>query len=491
MKTFIFADRADAGLAPLTRHTCPALLPVAGKTVIEYTIDDLARAGIREAVIVASAHADRVQAYLGGGERWGMSFDYFPSRGGEHPAALLSRYGNDLREPLLLVRGDMMRSSVTGFIDTAANDGGAITEGRAGGLPVGLCLCRAGMADKLATLEWPFAAAPEETLTASNLELQHDTWSALDSLAAYHRANLDVAASRYPGITPAGWARQDGLAVGRGSHVAAQSLSGEYAFVGRSSRVHPGAQLAGTSVISDGCFIDNGASITDSVILPGTYIGENIEVRNAIVNGNQVIRVDSGASYRVPDRFLLTQMQPVGESLPARLTNRLAGLILLPLSLPLWPVAAVGSLLRSPSAPLRPVRLRSNRYRHDEHHEPVPATFTGYQWAVNAPVLRHLPLLLAVISGHINLVGTRPRPVTTGSGDGTPWERAAGETPAGLLGPVQLDLPADAPAEEGLLNEIYYAQCRSLKSDIGYLLKGIRRMFSGRAWSAPRAAGNH
>ena len=35
MKTFIFVDLIDAGLEPLTRDTCSALLPVAGKAVIE------------------------------------------------------------------------------------------------------------------------------------------------------------------------------------------------------------------------------------------------------------------------------------------------------------------------------------------------------------------------------------------------------------------------------------------------------------------------
>ena len=82
------------------------------------------------------------------------------------------------------------------------------------------------------------------------------------------------------------------------------------------------------------------------------------------------------------------------------------------------------------------------------------------------------------------MVGTRPRPLVDASHDSAPWEHIAGDTPAGLLGPVQLDLPEDAPSEEGVLNEIYYAQYRSLQSDLGYLLKGLRAMFSGRAWAA-------
>ena len=489
MKTFIFADRADTGLEPLTCNTCAALLPVAGKAVIEYTIEDLARAGIRQAVIVASAHADRVESHLGKGERWGMEFDYFPSRGGEHPASLLKRYASEIDEPLLLVRGDVLRSSIAGFIGEAACEGGPLVEARIGGAPAGVCLCRAGIA-ALVGLDWPYTLTTGTARPAVSFDLPDATWSALDSLTAYHRTNLDVAADQDPGLKLAGWARESGLTVGRGSHVETPSLTGEHAFVGRGSRVHPEARLAGTSVVSDSCYIDSQASIIDSVILPGTYVGENIEIRNAIVNGNQVIRVDSGASYRVADRFLLTQMQRQGASLPAQLANRTAGLLLLVISLPLWPLAAAGALLQSPSAPLRRLQLRSNKYRLDEMHEPVRAQFIGREWAVSAPVLRRLPLLLAVIAGHINLVGTRPRPLEATPAGGTPWEDIAGDAPAGLLGPVQLDLPDDAPSEEGLLNEIYYAQYRSLKSDLGYLLKGLRAMFTGRAWAAHGQAGN-
>ena len=489
MKTFIFADRADTGLDPLTRNTCAALLPVAGKAVIEYTIEDLAQAGVRETVIVASSHADRVEAHLGKGERWGMKFDYFPSRGGEHPISLLRRYAKEIEEPLLLVRGDVIRSSIADFITDTAGKEEPLLEARIGGAPAGVCLCRAGIA-ALEGIDWPYTLTPGTARPARRIDLQDATWSALDSLNAYHGANLDVAAGRYTGLKLAGWPRENGLTAGRGSHVATPSLTGGHAFVGRGSRVHPEARLAGTSVVSDGCLIDSQANITDSVILPGTYVGENIEIRNAIVSGNQIIRIDSGASYRVADRFLLTQMQPQDASLPARLANRGAGFILLLLSLPLWPVAAFGALLQSPAAPLRQLRLRSNKCLLDETNEPARGEFTSYEWAVDAPLLRRLPLLLAVVMGHINLVGSRPSALDDTVADRAPWEEIAGDSPAGLLGPAQLDLPADAPAEEGLLNEVYYAQHRSLPADLGYLLKGLRAMFSGRAWAAHGPTGN-
>ena len=483
MKTFIFADRSDKGLDPLTRETCAALLPVAGKAAIEYTIEELAKAGVREAVIVASAHADRIEAHLGGGERWGMAFDYFPGGGGEHPAQLVRRHGAGAGEPLLVIRGDMMRGSITDFVKEALERDEPLLEARVDGTPVGVALCRAGAA-ALRGLDWPFAGAPGTGAPAESITPAGLDWSSLASLADYHRANLDVAAGLYSGLKPAGWPREGGLTAGRGSQVAASSLQGDHAFVGRGARVHPEARLSGTCVIGDGCLVDRRALIRDSVVLPGTYVGEGVEIRHAIVSGDRIVRMDSGASVQVADPFLLAQMRGVGASLSTRVANRAAGLTLLALSLPLWPLAAASALSKSPSAPLRRIRLLGNKPLPGGEHESLRGEFTGLEWAAKAPILRRLPLLLAVVGGHINLVGAQPRPAKTAPVDPAPWEALAARSPAGLIGPVQLDLSPDAPAEEALLNEVYYAQHRSLRSDLGYLAKGLGAIFSSRAWTA-------
>ena len=155
MKTFIFVDRIDTGLEPLTGDTCSALLPVAGKAVIDYTIEDLARAGIREAVIVASAHATRVEEHLGKGERWGMSFDYFPGQGAEHPASLLQRYAGNYKGPVLLIRGDVLRSNSADFIISATTAADTLSEACINDEAIGICLSRTASTPPVRQLQPP------------------------------------------------------------------------------------------------------------------------------------------------------------------------------------------------------------------------------------------------------------------------------------------------------------------------------------------------
>ncbi len=86
--------------------------------------------------------------------------------------------------------------------------------------------------------------------------------------------------------------------------------------------------------------IDRYATLQDSVVLPDTYIGERVDVRNAIVQGNQLLRVDTGVALSMVETFLLADLREVtlSETLADPL-NRLLGLLALALSLPLWPLA--------------------------------------------------------------------------------------------------------------------------------------------------------
>ena len=109
-------------------------------------------------------------------------------------------------------------------------------------------------------------------------------------------------------------------------------------------------------------------------------------------------------------------------------------------------------------------------------------SFKGWQWQARAPVLRYLPLLLAVVAGHLNLWGARPRRVSEEQDELTPGQRVDQVVGAGLLGPVQVVLPLDAPPEECLLSEIQYSYEQSVAQRIGYLRKGLAALFTARAW---------
>lgn len=75
-KAMVLAAGRGERMRPLT-DTCPkALVKVAGRPLIEYHLEGLARAGIREVVINLSWLGEKIRAQLGDGDRFGLALQY-------------------------------------------------------------------------------------------------------------------------------------------------------------------------------------------------------------------------------------------------------------------------------------------------------------------------------------------------------------------------------------------------------------------------------
>jgi len=76
MRALIFAAGRGERMRPLTETTPKPLLQVGGKRLIEWHLESLARAGVREIVINTSHLAEQFPAALGDGSRWGLQISY-------------------------------------------------------------------------------------------------------------------------------------------------------------------------------------------------------------------------------------------------------------------------------------------------------------------------------------------------------------------------------------------------------------------------------
>ena len=484
MQALIFADRLGRELEPLTERTCVALLPMVGKSVLEHTLEALVAAGVREAVVAISPFADKVRTVIGDGSRWGMRLDYVLTQGEENPDTVVDRCQNRIPAEVLALRGDVLHGATLGeFLQRAGGVSGPVVQGRAANALVSLCLNRARGRGGLEPLRWT-SESPATDAAWPVVELPTSALNRLDSLSAYHRANLDAAAGRVPGLIAPGREAALGLWVGLRSKVSPRSLRQGVAFVGMHCRIEASAELYGEVVIANDVIVDRHAILRDSVVLPETYIGELVEVQNAIVQGNCLIRVDTGAVLPVVETFLLADLREATLSgTLAEPLNRALGALALALSLPLWPLALAAALTGNPNTPpLRETPLRGNRLEFDEFGNRRRRVFVAREWVTTVPVLRYLPRLLAVVSGDLRLIGAEP--LTPEQVDDRPeaWERVADQAPAGLIGPTQLTLPADAPREERLLSDAFYARQRSTARDLRYLLQGLGALFTRRAW---------
>jgi NDP-sugar pyrophosphorylase family protein len=483
MKTILLANRLAPELSPLTELTCAALLRVAGKPLLIHAIESVAAARLTDIIVVVAPFADHVEKLLGDGVRWGMRFTYLKARGDECPDALIRRLDARPDEDLLVVRGEILRTPIVAeFVARAVSTEPAMVAATIAGIPAGILLVRAPPWDPHQACNLIGLARDGGNRTARKksgtaIDFSDARLSTVESLRDFHRANLDAAAGRFPGLIIPGRKLMPGVTVGRKTRLPTSALKGRPVFVGSRCRVAADAELMSEVVVSSDVVIDRRATLRSAVIMPHTYIGELVEVVDAIVSGHMLIHVETGVVTRVTDSFLLASVTTRDLASPLRtMADSLGAILLLILSLPLWPIALLVSLAAEPSHPIRRSTLLGNRLAMTRRVE-----FTARQFSASLPILRYLPYLFSVAAGHLRLVGVEPLAPAAAAARTEQWEFVRDEAPAGLFGPVQLTLSADAPRGERRLMEAYYARTRSLAGDLRWLALGVVSIVGARA----------
>ena len=129
MKAMVLAAGLGTRLRPLTNDKPKALVEVAGRTMLEITLERLRRAGVREVIVNAHHFADQLIEYLRAHENFGMRVEVsredvlLDTGGGLKQAAWFFR-GQD--EPFLLHNVDVVSGIDLGRMVEAHRERGAL-----------------------------------------------------------------------------------------------------------------------------------------------------------------------------------------------------------------------------------------------------------------------------------------------------------------------------------------------------------------------------
>lgn len=105
----ILAAGRGTRMRELTDHCPKPLLEVAGKSLIEYHIQALAKAGIQHIVINTAYLGHMLEAALGNGSRWGVNIQYSHEQelGLETAGGIINALPLLGEEPFIVVNGDV------------------------------------------------------------------------------------------------------------------------------------------------------------------------------------------------------------------------------------------------------------------------------------------------------------------------------------------------------------------------------------------------
>ncbi len=136
---------------------------------------------------------------------------------------------------------------------------------------------------------FPALLAKGEHLNGINVGKRY--WNDVGTLESFLQSNRDVAAGRVPGIASP-FARNPDATSG------AQMLARSSSEIHPSADVASGAKLVGTNVIGAGARIEDGARVTDSMIMPGAIVPRGTSVTNEIFGDVAKVRrwAEAGAA---------------------------------------------------------------------------------------------------------------------------------------------------------------------------------------------------
>ncbi len=76
MKAFVLCGGDGSRLRPYTYHTPKPMLPIAGKPILQYVLENLKKGGVDEVILTVGPMYEKIKEYFKSGEKIGMKIHY-------------------------------------------------------------------------------------------------------------------------------------------------------------------------------------------------------------------------------------------------------------------------------------------------------------------------------------------------------------------------------------------------------------------------------
>jgi len=292
MKAIIIAENSQCWLSPLTDRTPHALLPVAGKTILMHALETLHRSAILDVTVVSPTYCVELASEIDTGPLIGMDVRFTP----------MIPEGEKMSDHILM-------TGLKDIVDTDWDD----ELDRLGDLkvhalmPIRMSVCAEPVALVLPPgfrgripVDW----GDVHLIDAINLPIGPKRVMSTTMLRDYHQSNFLLLRGEFKYIKPAGREYFSGHRTSPKARVDAKSIQSDHGYFGAHCRIDKTARLHGDVIIGDRVVVGKGANVRDSIIFDKTYIGSHTDCSDAIIDGNLLIKVDTGVSLLLDDPVL-------------------------------------------------------------------------------------------------------------------------------------------------------------------------------------------
>lgn len=294
MNVLLLCDKAVPELFPLMGELPVAQLPLLGKTIVEYHLELVCAVSEPQKLwILGGNYQNSLQVLLGDGARWGVDLDYKKtlSRQQDFPLLVLpcDRLSSFDMVQFLRYIQEHPQTSVVGMID---------------GTPAVYWITRQE--------EWCEVVGGELRAAGIGLELPLSAIRVIDSISAFYDTNMGLLRGDFQHVNIGAYYENESLLLASRAQVSSLAQHKGRTYVGTASRIGENVVMTGLCAVGQHVLVDDNAMLEDCVILPNSYVGNWVSIRNAVVSGSLVWRMDTGICLNVNEHFLLSQLPVSG-----------------------------------------------------------------------------------------------------------------------------------------------------------------------------------
>ena len=360
MTAVIIAAGLSPGMEPLNERYPTPLLPLLDRPFIQHVVEFLVEGGMTRFEFVLSHLPEKIEGFLGDGSRWGCTFRFHLARDPSHPYDILktlhlgedagtlflahadrlplvdleqTRPANPIEEPVMFFSPPIRRidPSAENSQDTRQWTGWAwVPADILKNLPKGL--------DEGA-LEAHLASTGQSKGSLVQLSNSLSVRSYGDVLAS----QATVLGKEFKGLLLGGKEADESIWLSRNLTLHPMATLNPPVYIGENCRIGKETSLGPNAVIGKDCVLDSDCTVTNSLIFPGSYVGEGLELDEVLVDKNRLINVKFGAAVSISESFILGGLSKahLGQWF-AGIFSRFAAACLL---LVLWPFLLATALL--------------------------------------------------------------------------------------------------------------------------------------------------
>lgn len=445
MRAILIATGYHKALEPLVSYRPSPLLNIADKPIIFHIIELLVQKGVKHFDLILHHLPEQIEEILGDGKRWGIEITHHLIKNENQTYALIKTLSKQWKEKsIILGLGDALPKlpelkgiTSNSFVNQKEQwtGWGVFTKDSLMNFNSDLSPIQTNKNKVL-----PFISAQSlPALKESNILLMKE------------KASTHLFPTTAVNVEPGIWISR-AVVIEPGAEIISPI------FIGENSHIKSNATIGPNTVIENHSIIDSGSSIKNSLVCQNSYIGENLEINQCIIDRNALINLDLNTTIHIKDAFILSETTP--PSFYQYLKNFLERAFALLLFFPLSPIYLLMSLLYP--------QKKKNYVKLPGDNETISLkTFE------NTTYFSHLPLLISIIKGDLHFVGVAPRSKKEVDALFPDWRSLYLSSKIGWITLTEVQHGKTPSVDELYATETYYSAQMSSWNDLKILVQWV------------------